>query len=51
LLAALIFGANGIADAARLLAGEGLEGLIGVIAVGAILYVLSRENITRGIEK
>ena len=51
LLAVAIFATNGIADAARLLAGEVLEGLIGVIVAGAILYVLSRRQIRRTFEK
>lgn len=45
MLAVAIFAINGLADAARLLAGEVLEGLIGVIAAGAILYSLSRPRV------
>ena len=51
LLAVAIFALNGLADAVRLLTGAVLEGLIGVIAAGAILYVLSRPKIKRAFEK
>ncbi|MCC6789100.1 MAG: hypothetical protein IT547_14795 [Hyphomonadaceae bacterium] len=51
LLAVEIFATNGLAGAARLLAGEVVEGHIGVIAAGAILYVLSRLKIRRAFEK
>lgn len=50
-LAVAIFAINGLADASRVLAGEVLEGLIGVIAAGAILYLLSRPRIRRAFEK
>ncbi len=50
-LSVAIFATNGLADAARLLAGEVLEGLIGVIAAGAIVYVLSRPRIRSAFEK
>lgn len=50
-LAVAIFAINGLADATRLAGGEVLEGLIGVIAASAILYVLSRPKIRRAFEK
>jgi hypothetical protein len=40
-----------VTDAARLFAGEVLEGLIGVIVAGAILYVLSRPKISGVFER
>jgi hypothetical protein len=46
-----IFAINGLADGTRLLSGEVLEGLVGVIAAGAILYALSRPNVRRAFEK
>ena len=51
MLAVAIFAINGLADGARLLAGEVLEGLAGVIAVGAILYALSRQNVRAAFEE
>ena len=51
LLAVTIFAINGLADGTRLIAGEFVDGLIGVIAAGTILYVLSRPNIRRVFEK
>ena len=50
-LAVAIFAINGLADAARLFAGEVLEGLIGVIAAGAILFALSRPKVRGAFEK
>lgn len=45
LLAVAIFTINGLADAARLIAGDVLEGLIGTVAAGAIVYALLRPNV------
>ncbi len=50
-LAVAIFAINGLADAARLFAGEVLEGLIGVLAVAAILYGLSRPSVRLAFNK
>lgn len=45
-LAVAIFVVNALADAARLIAGDVLEGLIGTLAAGAIVYALLRPNVS-----
>lgn len=41
-LAVVIFAANGLGDIAQLLAGHLLEGLLGAVVAGLILFCLSR---------
>lgn len=50
-MAVAIFAVNGVADGARLFAGEVLEGLIGVVTAGAILYALSRPKMRDAFDK
>lgn len=45
-LAVAIFVVNALADAVRLIAGDVLEGLIGTLAAGAIVYALLRPNVS-----
>ncbi|MBI3678338.1 MAG: hypothetical protein HY243_17140 [Proteobacteria bacterium] len=44
-LAVSIFAANGLGDAAQLLMGHVLEGLVGIAAAGAILFYLARPKV------
>ena len=50
MLAVVIFSINGLTDAARLFAGDVLEGLVGVVAAGAIVYGLSRPRVRRSFD-
>ena len=44
-LAVSIFAVNGLGDAAQLAMGHVLEGLVGIVAAGAILFYLTRPKV------
>jgi hypothetical protein len=46
-LALVIFLANGVGDGIRIITGEPLPGLVGVLVVGLVIFWLTREGVRR----